>query len=143
MPREIYLVKVGMTMTEGMVSEWFIADGAPVKKGEMLYSLETEKVNLDVDAEMDGIVKHTVAAGEMMAPGDIVGYIFAADEPIPADFIGAAPGAGVVESSEVPVVQDTAIVAAAEPPASDTTSMAGGVSAHHQLRADWLASWVS
>ena len=41
MPREIYLVKVGMTMTEGMVSEWFIADGAPVKKGEMLYSLET------------------------------------------------------------------------------------------------------
>ena len=31
MPREIYLVKVGMTMTEGMVSEWFIADGAPVK----------------------------------------------------------------------------------------------------------------
>ncbi len=126
MPREIYLVKVGMTMTEGMVSEWFIADGAPVKKGEMLYSLETEKVNLDVDAEMDGIVKHTVAAGEMMAPGDIVGYIFAADEPIPADFIGAAPGAGVVESSEVPVVQDTAIVAAAEPPASDTTSMAGG-----------------
>jgi len=25
-----------MTMTEGMVSEWFIADGASVKKGEML-----------------------------------------------------------------------------------------------------------
>ena len=30
MPREIYLVKVGMTMTEGMVSEWFIADGEVV-----------------------------------------------------------------------------------------------------------------
>jgi len=56
MPREIYLVKVGMTMTEGMVSEWFIADGAEVKKGEMLYALETEKVNLDVDAEADGTV---------------------------------------------------------------------------------------
>ena len=76
MPREIYLVKVGMTMTEGMVSEWFIADGAKVKKGEMLYSLETEKVNLDVDAEMDGYVKHTAEAGVMLAPGDVVGYIF-------------------------------------------------------------------
>ena len=58
MPREIYLVKVGMSMTEGMVSEWFIADGAQVKKGELVYALETEKVNLDVDAEYDGTVKH-------------------------------------------------------------------------------------
>ena len=24
MPKEIYLVKVGMSMTEGMVSEWYI-----------------------------------------------------------------------------------------------------------------------
>ena len=77
-------------MTEGMVSEWFIADGAKVKKGEMLYSLETEKVNLDVDAEMDGYVKHTAEAGVMLAPGDVVGYIFADDEPIPADFAGVA-----------------------------------------------------
>jgi pyruvate/2-oxoglutarate dehydrogenase complex dihydrolipoamide acyltransferase (E2) component len=33
MPKEIYLVKVGMTMTEGMVSEWYIADGQQVVKG--------------------------------------------------------------------------------------------------------------
>ena len=90
MPREIYLVKVGMTMTEGMVSEWFIADGQPVSKGDMLYALETEKVNLDVDAEMDGIVKHVVEAGVTLAPGDVVGYIFAADEVIPDDFEGVA-----------------------------------------------------
>ena len=92
-------------MTEGMVSEWFIADGAAVKKGEMLYSLETEKVNLDVDAEMDGIVKHTAEAGVMLAPGDVVGYIFAADEEVPADFSGvASPAVAVVDApkSEVP-----------------------------------------
>jgi pyruvate dehydrogenase E2 component (dihydrolipoamide acetyltransferase) len=83
MPREVYLVKVGMTMTEGMVSEWFIADGARVKKGEMLYSLETEKVNLDVDAEADGIVKHAVEVGVNMPPGTVVGYIYAAEEEVP------------------------------------------------------------
>ena len=41
MPKEIYLLKVGMTMTEGLVSEWYITDGDQVKKGDMLYALET------------------------------------------------------------------------------------------------------
>lgn len=105
MPREIYLVKVGMTMTEGMVSEWFIADGAEVKKGDMLYSLETEKVNLDVDAEADGIVKHVVPVGVNMEPGDVVGYIFAPGEEIPDDFatmaVDAPSAPADVEQPEV------------------------------------------
>ena len=85
MPKEIYLLKVGMTMTEGMVSEWYIADGQQVNKGEMLYALETEKVNMDVDAEFDGKVKHLVQAGEMMEPGDVVGFIFEDGEEIPSN----------------------------------------------------------
>lgn len=85
MPKEIYLVKVGMSMTEGMVSEWFIPDGSEVKKGELVYALETEKVNLDVDAEYDGVVKHVVEVGVTLKPGDVVGYIFEANEEIPDD----------------------------------------------------------
>ena len=61
MPTPIYLVKVGMNMTEGVVEEWYIPDGGNVTKGQLLYRLETEKVNLDVDAELDGIVRHVVA----------------------------------------------------------------------------------
>ena len=83
MPKEIYLVKVGMTMTEGMVSEWFIADGAEVIKGELLYALETEKINLDVDADASGTVRHSVETGINLAPGDVVGYIYEAGEAIP------------------------------------------------------------
>ena len=71
MATEIYLVKVGMSMTEGVVEEWYIADGDRVETGELLYRLETEKVNLDVDAEASGIVKHLVAEGVTMAPGDV------------------------------------------------------------------------
>jgi len=105
-----------MTMTEGMVSEWFIADGAKVKKGEMLYSLETEKVNLDVDAEMDGYVKHTAEAGIMLAPGDVVGYIFADDEPIPADFAGvASPAAAPVVEAPKAAAPAAAVSATPEP----------------------------
>ena len=97
MPREIYLVKVGMSMTEGMVSEWFIPDGAQVKKGELVYALETEKVNLDVDAEYNGTVKHLVEAGVTLEPGDVVGYIFEAGEDIPDTLPGAAAAEPVSE----------------------------------------------
>ena len=83
MPVEVRLLKVGMTMTEGSVEEWFIADGDQVEKGEMLYRLETEKVNMDVDAEADGTVKHLVSAGTELGPGDVIGFIFAPDETIP------------------------------------------------------------
>ena len=83
MPTEIYLVKVGMTMHEGTVEEWYVADGERVEAGAMLYRLETEKVNLDVDAEASGIVKHLAAEGDTLAPGDVVGFIYAADETIP------------------------------------------------------------
>jgi pyruvate dehydrogenase E2 component (dihydrolipoamide acetyltransferase) len=82
MPKEIYLVKVGMTMTEGELSEWYIADGEQVTKGEMLYALETEKVGMDVDADASGTVKHLVDIGISMEPGEVVGYIFEAGEDI-------------------------------------------------------------
>lgn len=91
MPKEIYLVKVGMTMTEGMVSEWFIEDGGHVNKGELLYALETEKVNLDVDAETSGTVKHVAEVGVNYEPGDVVGFIFEAGEEIPADLGSVTP----------------------------------------------------
>ena len=94
MPKEIYLVKVGMTMTEGMVSEWYIPDGAQVQTGEMLYALETEKVNLDVDAEATGTVKHLVEVGVMLEPGDVVGYIFEAGEEIPDNLAGVKGDGG-------------------------------------------------
>ncbi len=83
MPTEIYLVKVGMSMTEGVVEEWYIPDGGTVEKGELLYRLETEKVNLDVDADASGTVKHLVTEGITMRPGDVVGYIYAPGEAIP------------------------------------------------------------
>ena len=83
MPSEIYLVKAGMTMEEGTVEEWYVADGKRAEPGEMLYRLETEKVNLDVDAETAGTVKHLVGAGTTCKPGDVVGYIYADDETIP------------------------------------------------------------
>ena len=98
MATEIYLVKVGMTMTEGMVEEWYVPDGGTVKQGELLYRLETEKVNLDVDADASGIVKHGVAVGVTMLPGDVIGHIYAPGEAIPST-APSAPAAAPVATA--------------------------------------------
>jgi len=98
MATEIYLVKVGMTMTEGMVEEWYIPDGGHVEKGQLLYRLETEKVNLDVDADTSGIVRHKVAAGVTMAPGDVIGMIYAPGEAQPS----SAPARATTATAAAP-----------------------------------------
>ncbi len=124
MPREIYLVKVGMSMTEGMVAEWFIPDGGTVKKGELVYALETEKVNLDVDAEYDGTVKHLVDVGVMLKPGDVVGYIFEAGEDIPSD-LGGASAAPVAEAAAATEEEAAPEPAAATPAAAASQPSTG------------------
>jgi pyruvate dehydrogenase E2 component (dihydrolipoamide acetyltransferase) len=110
MASEIYLVKVGMTMTEGMVEEWYVPDGGRVEKGQLLYRLETEKVNLDVDADASGIVRHGVAVGVMMKPGDVIGLIYAPGEAIPAP--GGAAAAPRVAPAPVTVSAATVTTAA-------------------------------
>ena len=115
MATEIYLVKVGMTMTEGMVEEWYVPDGGTVKRGELLYRLETEKVNLDVDADASGIVKHGVAVGVTMQPGDVIGHIYAPGEAIPSTAssapAAAAPAAATAVESRPTVAAQAAAVA--------------------------------
>lgn len=113
MATEIYLVKVGMTMTEGMVEEWYVPDGGTVKQGELLYRLETEKVNLDVDADASGTVKHGVAVGVTMQPGDVIGHIYAPGEAIPSTAPSASAAAPVAVAAPAKPVVASASAAAA------------------------------
>ena len=122
MPSEIYLVKVGMTMTEGTVEEWYVEDGGKVASGELLYRLETEKVNLDVDAETEGTVKHLAAAGDTLAPGAVIGFIFAPGEKIPAKLPKAKPQPEAANDA----AGDAAATPAGAPPAAPAAKADGG-----------------
>ena len=51
---EIIMPKMGDAMTEGKVVRWYKQPGDVVKKGEPLLEIETDKVNLDLEAEADG-----------------------------------------------------------------------------------------
>lgn len=94
MATEVLLVKAGMTMTEGSVAEWYVPDGGTVDKGQPLYRMETEKIELEVEADASGMVRHVVPAGTTLEPGGLIAYILAPGEAPPATLApGSAPPA--------------------------------------------------
>lgn len=53
----IIMPKLGFNMSEGKLVEWYKKEGEPVKKGEPLFSIETDKTTMDIEATKDGILK--------------------------------------------------------------------------------------
>jgi pyruvate dehydrogenase E2 component (dihydrolipoyllysine-residue acetyltransferase) len=78
---EIIMPKVGDAMTEGKVVRWYKKAGDSISKGEPLLEIETDKVNLDLEAEGDGILGDLEASeGQMIPVGGVVAHILAAGE---------------------------------------------------------------
>jgi pyruvate dehydrogenase E2 component (dihydrolipoamide acetyltransferase) len=75
---DLTLPLLGDVMTEGTVTEWFQADGAYVREGQPLYQVETDKVNLTVDAPESGTLERVVAAGQTVPVGAVVGRLVGA-----------------------------------------------------------------
>lgn len=55
------LPRLSMNMVEATIVEWNVAEGASFKKGDVLYSIETEKVTSDIEAEGDGVLEKIIA----------------------------------------------------------------------------------
>jgi 2-oxoglutarate dehydrogenase E2 component (dihydrolipoamide succinyltransferase) len=72
---EIKVPSVGESVTEALLAQWFKNDGDMVKKDEPLFVIETDKVTLEVVAEADGVLTITVAEGETVAIGAVVGTL--------------------------------------------------------------------
>ena len=62
-------------MTEGLLAEWLVDDGAQVKEGDPIYVLETGKATQDVQAPVSGQLKQKAQAGETYAVGTDIGEI--------------------------------------------------------------------
>jgi pyruvate dehydrogenase E2 component (dihydrolipoamide acetyltransferase) len=73
---EMIMPKVGDAMTEGKVVRWYKKAGDAVKKGEPVLEIETDKVNLDLEAENDGILEDIRAEeGKIVPVGERVAFV--------------------------------------------------------------------
>ena len=89
---EIIMPKMGDAMTEGKVVRWYKKAGDAVKKGEPVLEIETDKVNLDLEAEQDGTLGDVAAeAGKMVEVGGVLATILGAGEKAQPKKEAAAP----------------------------------------------------
>ena len=91
MQLEIKVPSVGESVTEATLAQWYKKDGDQVRKGELLFVLETDKVTLEIEAEADGVLQISKSEGETIPIGAVVGTIDrsaapeAAEERVPAE----------------------------------------------------------
>ena len=71
----INIPKLGVSMSEGTLVEWLVSDGDQVTEGQLLYRIETDKVENDVEAPVAGVIRITGEEGETYAVGDPIGEI--------------------------------------------------------------------
>ncbi len=74
-PTLIMVPQAGVAMTEGTIVAWLVADGDPVSVGQPLYTLETEKVEMDVECPATGVLRITGSVGQTYAVGAVVGRV--------------------------------------------------------------------
>ena len=116
MPVEIVMPKLGLTMTEGLIVEWRKKEGDPVRKGEILFVLETEKVTYEVEAPEDGkLGKILVKEQETVPVGAVVGLLLKPGEA--AVEVTAAPAAAPKAEAAYPARAAAPAAAASVPPA--------------------------
>jgi len=114
---DIIVPAMGESITEGTISKWVVQEGAQVRQGDVLLELETDKVNIEIGAEADGVVTSILKQeGDTVAIGEVIGTIgegsaaaaapaASAPAPAPAAAAPAAPApaaaVAVAEPSQV------------------------------------------
>ena len=102
------LAALGHTMERGRIVEWYAQEGAPVEQGAPLYSVETDKATVDVEAPAGGVLLRIDAEADREYPvGATLAWIGDAGEDLPdrTDETAAAPAAVSDEQRVTPVAR--------------------------------------
>jgi len=111
MAEVIYMPKLSDTMTEGVVASWLKNIGDPVKSGELLAEIETDKATMEFESFYDGVLLHIgVETGKAAPVNAVLAIIGKAGEDI-SSLLASAPQA------EAPKTEAPKAVEAAPTPA--------------------------
>lgn len=76
---DVILPKWGMTMQEGTITAWLVSVGDELTEGDLIATVETEKVDTDLEAPASGVLDEIVVeAGTTVDVGSVVARIRAA-----------------------------------------------------------------
>ncbi len=116
MAKEINLPKLGQTMEEGTVVNCLVKVGDEVKKGDVIFEIETDKATLEMESPTNGFVKCILAEMNQTLPvGAALMVIGDKDERVPQGFIDALTGGATPATGVAPTPAAPAQAAAAEP----------------------------
>lgn len=65
---EVIMPKLGQTMEEGAIVEWVKKEGDPVRRGDLLYTVESDKAVLEVEATARGFLRRILVPEGQMVP---------------------------------------------------------------------------
>jgi pyruvate dehydrogenase E2 component (dihydrolipoamide acetyltransferase) len=81
---EVKLPQLGQTMEEGTIVDYKVKVGDEVKKGDVIYEVETDKATLEVESPADGVVRQIIAeVGQTLVVGDSVLILGGEGEEVP------------------------------------------------------------
>ena len=70
---ELFVPTLGESVSEATIAKWYKKEGDAVKADELLVELETDKVNLEVNAPTSGrLGKISFVAGDTVKRGDLL-----------------------------------------------------------------------
>ncbi|MDV6225934.1 pyruvate dehydrogenase complex dihydrolipoamide acetyltransferase [Nitratireductor aquimarinus] len=122
---EVILPKVDMDMSTGRISSWLVEEGATVKKGDLLFEIETDKAAMEIDSPAAGIVRNISGKEGIDIPvGQVVAWIYEEGEAV-ADAPASAPAEAAAEApakAEAPAPVEAAAPVAAAPAATAEAS---------------------
>ena len=109
---KVLMPKGSDTMTEGKVLKWLKKEGDQISTGEAVVEIETDKVNMEVEAMGSGVLrKILVQAGKVVPVGELLAVIARPDEDISSLLGGeGSEGAPPPAVSTVPAPTDLLIL---------------------------------
>jgi pyruvate dehydrogenase E2 component (dihydrolipoamide acetyltransferase) len=129
---KVTMPQMGFDMTEGKVARWLKKVGDPVKQGEAVVEIETDKVNIESEAQGNGVLREIlVSDGTTVPVGVMIGIIAAADEDLTAI------------KAEAGLVAAPAAVAQPIGPAAAPTIVAPPAEGNGRIKASPLAKRVA
>jgi pyruvate/2-oxoglutarate dehydrogenase complex dihydrolipoamide acyltransferase (E2) component len=127
MAHEFTMPKLGLTMTDGTIREWLVADGTKVNAGDALLVIETDKVETEVEAREPGVLSISGVVGENYECGAVIGQLLGDGEAASqaASLVEQAPASAAAKQAAAAPAPEVSLVSAAASVVADDVATRG------------------